>query len=567
VGGGFTISQGGGSASFSAQNGHAGSNYAGVNEQAGIYAGDAGFNVNVAGDTALTGAVISSTADASKNSLTTGTLTYSDIQNHSHYDASSNGISAGVGVGVTGKATGSGSVSGQPGVSPMISQNESGDSSATTRSAVSAGTINITDGAHQTQDVAGLSRDTTNANGTVTKTPDVNDILNRQADRMQAAQAAGQTVSQGIGAYADIKRDDAVTALQAAKDRGDTEGMAAALVDYNNWREGGDSRAELHAAGGALIGGLGGGSAFSTIGGAAGAGISSLLAPQTKELSDAVSDATGSSLIGNLAGNIASGMGGAIIGGTAGASGASNVNLYNQGNNKDEDRARRLVEQAIGVPPGTTQGQSIGNLVDQFIGMVKSGAAAKTSESPTDLMAQGAANGINAVIGAKGGEPPAASPGLVLVDPAIGGAAKAGIGMPGYVPSNAILNNGGDSDVQQGAPKSSGEAARLTGQEREDRVANIVNGSTSGEKVAVPGMGSTDIDVVAPNGDLIAVGGPAKANNLGKLGQELRIYQTIADQRGVSAQVYFAEGTPQSAINLATKILGEGNVKIFSGTK
>jgi hypothetical protein len=39
-----------------------------------------------------------------------------------------------------------------------------------------------------------------------------------------------------------------------------------------NWREGGDSRAELHAVGGALIGGLGGGGAFSTIGGAAGAG-------------------------------------------------------------------------------------------------------------------------------------------------------------------------------------------------------------------------------------------------------------------------------------------------------
>jgi filamentous hemagglutinin len=42
--------------------------------------------------------------------------------------------------------------------------------------------------------------------------------------------------------------------------------MAAALADYNNWRKCGDSRAELHAVGGALIGGLGGGSAFSTIG-------------------------------------------------------------------------------------------------------------------------------------------------------------------------------------------------------------------------------------------------------------------------------------------------------------
>ena len=95
----------------------------------------------------------------------------------------------------------------------------------------------------------------------------------------------------------------------------------------------------------------------------------------------------------------------------------------------------------------------------------------------------------------------------------------------------------------------------------------MVNGSTSGEQVAVPGLGSTDIDVVAANGDLVAVGGPAKANNLGKLGQELRIYQAIASQRGVSAQAYFAEGTPQSAINLATKILGEGNVKIFPGSK
>ena len=83
----FSISQGGGSASFSAQNGHADSNYAGVNEQAGIMAGNGGFDVNVKGNTALTGAVISSTADASKNSLTTGTLTYSDIQNQSHYDA------------------------------------------------------------------------------------------------------------------------------------------------------------------------------------------------------------------------------------------------------------------------------------------------------------------------------------------------------------------------------------------------------------------------------------------------------------------------------------------------
>jgi filamentous hemagglutinin len=443
AGGGFTISQGGGSASFSAQNGHADSTYAGVNEQAGINAGDGGFNVNVKGNTGLTGGVISSTGDESKNSLTTGTLTFSDIQNQSHYSANSNGISAGVGVGVTGKATGPGSVSGQPGVSPMISQNDSGDQSATTRSAISTGTINVTNGAGQTQDIASLSRDTINTNGTVAKTPDVNDILNRQADTMQAAQAAGQTVSQGIGAYADMKRDEAVAALQAAHDRGDTAGMAAALADYDTWREGGESRAELHAAGGALIGGLGGGSAFSAIGGAAGAGISSLFAPQTKAFGDAVSDASGSSLIGNLVGNIASGMGGAMMGGTAGAASASNVNLYNQGNNKGEDKARRLVEQAIGVPPGATTGQTIGSLVDQFIGMVKGGAAAKMSEPPSDLAAQGVANGLSAVVGMGAGKPPAASLGAVLADSA---AVNAVPGTPGYAPDNATLAKGDRDD-------------------------------------------------------------------------------------------------------------------------
>ncbi|WP_250527496.1 hemagglutinin repeat-containing protein, partial [Caballeronia sp. GAWG2-1] len=446
AGGGVTISQGGGSASFSAQNGHADSNYQGVNEQAGINAGDGGFNVNVKGSTGLTGAVISSTADASKNSLTTGTLTYSDIQNQSHYDANSNGISAGVGVGVTGKATGPGSVSGSGGATPMISQNESGDSSATTRSAVSAGTIDITNASGQTQDVAGLSRDTTNTNGTVAKTPDVSAILNQQADTMQAAQAAGQVVAQGIGAYADMKRDEAVDAVDAAAKSDDPQALAAALADYADWREGGDSRAILQAGGGALIGGLGGG-AFSAFGGAAGAAISSKLADQTKAAADAVTGATGSSLMGNLAGNILSGLAGAAVGGTAGAAMGSNVNLYNQGNDKDaaakDSRVKAVIAQALGNPPDFNA-ISLGTLIDQFVGLMKSGAQAKMSESPADLMAQGAANGLNAIVGTGGGKPPAASPGVVLADST---AANAVPGTPGYVPGNAIFNgsNNGES--------------------------------------------------------------------------------------------------------------------------
>ncbi|TKC77133.1 cell surface protein, partial [Trinickia terrae] len=209
AGGGFSISEAGGGASFSAQNGHADANYAGVNEQAGIQAGSGGFDINVKGNTDLKGAIIASTADASQNSLTTGTLTYSDIQDHSHYSAASNGFSVGASVGVSQKAVGPASVSGSGGLTPMISQDANGDQSATTRSAVSVGTINITNRANQTQDVASLSRDTANTNGTVSKTPDVQNLLSQQSDLMNAASAAGQVVAQSIGAYADAKQKEA----------------------------------------------------------------------------------------------------------------------------------------------------------------------------------------------------------------------------------------------------------------------------------------------------------------------------------------------------------------------
>ncbi|WP_310633349.1 hypothetical protein [Paraburkholderia sp.] len=190
---------------------------------------------------------------------------------------------------------------------------------------------------------------------------------------------------------------------------------AAAAADYNNWKEGGDSRAELHVAGGALIGGLGGGSAFSTIGGAAGAGLASKMAGSLNDLSKGVASATGSDLIGNLAANIAAGVGGAVVGGTAGAAMASNVHLYNQ----SMDDERQLT-----------------------------GDTGRKSPSLFDLAMQGIANGLGAIVGMGGGGPPAASPGAVLVDSAVGHAAGAGISsgssVAGYGPGNAIFNSGGD---------------------------------------------------------------------------------------------------------------------------
>ncbi|WP_080426768.1 hemagglutinin repeat-containing protein [Burkholderia ubonensis] len=328
VGGGISVStMGGGSASFSSSHGNANGDYAGVNEQAGIQAGEGGFNVNVKGNTDLTGAAISSTADPSKNTLTTGTLTYRDIENHSTYNADSSGLSAGAGVGVTGKAIGPGSVSGSGGVTPMISQSDSGNEHATTRSGVSAGAINITNAAGQTQDMANLNRDTSNLNGSVSKTPDVQHLLDQQADLMNATQAAGQVVAQGIGAYADTKQKEAQRAADAAKASGDTTAQAAYQAEADSWAEGGTNRVLMHTAGGALLAGLGGGNALA---GAAGAGLSSAFAGKLNSLADAVGDGTGSMLAGNVLSNVLAGAGGALIGGTSGAFTASNADLYNR---------------------------------------------------------------------------------------------------------------------------------------------------------------------------------------------------------------------------------------------
>ncbi|WP_277185614.1 polymorphic toxin type 22 domain-containing protein [Caballeronia sp. BR00000012568055] len=113
---------------MSAQYGHADGDYAQVHEQAGLFAGDGGFDVNVKGNTDLKGAVISGAADASRNTLNTGTLTFSDIENHSHYSANSIGGSMGLAPGATTeKSVGTASVPGSGGLVPMIGQHESGD--------------------------------------------------------------------------------------------------------------------------------------------------------------------------------------------------------------------------------------------------------------------------------------------------------------------------------------------------------------------------------------------------------------------------------------------------------
>ena len=69
------------------------STYESVTKQAGIYAGQEGYDIQVKNNTRLKGAVIDSKAPAEKNRITTGTLTWENIDNKAEYKASGKGIS------------------------------------------------------------------------------------------------------------------------------------------------------------------------------------------------------------------------------------------------------------------------------------------------------------------------------------------------------------------------------------------------------------------------------------------------------------------------------------------
>ncbi|MDN3366273.1 hemagglutinin repeat-containing protein [Ralstonia pseudosolanacearum] len=361
MGGGFSISQGGGSASasFTTQNGH--SDYKGVQEQTGIYAGTGGFDINVKGNTDLKGAVIASAATPDKNTLTTGTLSFSDIHNHSEYSASSFGLSGGVGYqsekksGETSKAE-----SEEPrkkaapgGFSPMLPLMSSGSADSTTRSAVAEGTIRITNQAQQKQDLATLSRDTSNTNTVLDKNPDLGEILSRQAELQKAASAAGEAVTRTIGDIADSKRDDALAEAEKAHKAGNEELANKYRAEADQWKEGGEYRAGLHMAGGALVAGLGGGSA---IGGAMGAGAASLAAPQLTELADKVASSVGGGVAGQMAGNVVANVAAGAVGSVGGGSGAfmgSNVDRYNRQLHPTEEQ--KLKELQKGKSPEERQ--------------------------------------------------------------------------------------------------------------------------------------------------------------------------------------------------------------------
>ena len=256
--GGFSFNTGtGGGFSGSYSQGNTNSNYASVTNQAGFYAGSGGFNVTVIGNTDLKGGVISSTATPDKNTLTTGSLTWSDIENKAEYSSSNIGFSVGL---KDGKFTGS----------PDPGFPVSGDASSTTRAAISPGTITIT--GNPNQDLNGLNRDPVGALNKLDQIFDKKSVEEKQ----QLAMLFGKEAFWLVGE----------------------------IAENQGWAEGSPQKNALHALVGGIISDLSSGNFAS---GAAGAGFNELLVNELSKINDPVIREWASLLIGSAAANLTGG--------------------------------------------------------------------------------------------------------------------------------------------------------------------------------------------------------------------------------------------------------------------
>jgi hypothetical protein len=312
-------------ASFSQSTVH--NDYASVQEQSGIRAGDGGFQVTVGGNTVLKGGVISnSTAGVAASSLVTTTLTHSDIDNHA--TASASGI--GIGGGFTVAGTGGDATSKDEGKIKLMNMGSSGSSvslpsanavsdnaTGVTRSGIGAGTLIITDDVAQggrtgqgtEQATAGISRNVVTGDDTSGRTANNFNPGAMQAELSITTMFTAATAPLAANAIGDIGKtkqdaaqrqaDEYKASAANAEGQGDVQAAQAYRAKQSefqtisdSWGDNGINRLALHAGAQGLIGGITSGSAgaLSSVSGVVGGNLGQQLG---KSLGEAEADRKG----------------------------------------------------------------------------------------------------------------------------------------------------------------------------------------------------------------------------------------------------------------------------------
>lgn len=284
--------------SGSASVGKIDSKYSSVTDQSGIYAGGQGFDIGVGKNTDLKGGIISSEAEADKNKLSTGTLTFEDIENKADYKADNKGISVS-------------EVDGTYKYSPSKGMTASGKAESATKATVSEGIIEIRDKENQKQELTGLNR---NAENSLNK---LGEIFNKTdvKERMELADAFGKLAYEAVGDLAQAK----------------------------GWKEGSKEKNALHAVVGGIMSKLGGNGFL------AGASAGLINEMVQKELSEMFKDPGMHELASALLGEVVS----RLVGGNAGA-GASVANSATKNNYLTHEQQKKYEEELAAIDKDDT---------------------------------------------------------------------------------------------------------------------------------------------------------------------------------------------------------------------
>ena len=380
-----------------------------VIEQSGIKAGDGGFAINVGGNTDLKGAIIASTQkaiDDGNNSLTTGSLTQSDLQNQDSYHANGFAVSASVSSKV-GDQTNAGNNShlsdaanqrnasaanskDTPGASAGIGS-QSGSQSSTTLSGISAGNITITNDAKQNQltgkdskaTIAGLTTGITtdsNTTGALTKAWNSQQLQKQVDAQISITQTFSQIAPKAVADYASQQAASLQAQAKQAEQENDPSKAAALQAEAKKWGEGGTYRIALHTVTGALTGGLTG---------AAGAGAAASAAPLLDSLQAAAEQALtqqglGSSTVKAIAQGLAEATAlglGAAVGGSSAAVSALVVDTNNRQLHPDEAKLIRDNASKYAALKGISVEQAKTELTEQALRQIDSAWAARTTDN------------------------------------------------------------------------------------------------------------------------------------------------------------------------------------------
>ena len=219
------------------------SHYASVTNQAGIYAGDGGYNVQVNNATTLTGGIIKGSTDKSKNKLSSNSLTMNDIQNETSYSAKTSGYSLSTTkrsknnpIGITG--------------SPKMGIPVKGNSKSTTHSAISEGIIEIA----EKESLEKINHDTEQALNKLAPIFDKKTVEEKEILLTKISDHGYKL----IGDIALHEQNVLIKKIEHAEEIGDKEEVAKLRKKAQMWGEGGIYKVALHGAFGAVISDLSG---------------------------------------------------------------------------------------------------------------------------------------------------------------------------------------------------------------------------------------------------------------------------------------------------------------------